>query len=139
MGKDPRRSRRSIVTLIALAAMALAVGAVSPMVAGAATPQSSSIKNSIDACVVLPGFATPPVGFRLHTTGPKNFDKAVGVQASACSSSVQVPSGQYTMAQSLTPAGWHLAQINCFLTGFSEHTVGTVDLSSASVTIKVSH
>jgi hypothetical protein len=139
MAKDRGRSRHSIVQILVLTSMALAVAVVSPTVAGAASPQSGSGKNSIDTCVVLPGFATPPVGFRLHTTGPKNFDKAVGVQASACSSNAQVPSGQYTVAQSLTPAGWHLAQINCFLTGFSEHSVGTVDLSSASVTIKVSH
>jgi hypothetical protein len=133
------RGRRSIVPLLVLAAIALGIGVVSPMLAGAASPPSGTLKSSIDTCVVLPGFATPPVGFRLHTTGPKNFDKAVGLQASACSSSAQVPSGQYTVAQSLTPAGWHLAQINCFLSGFADHSVGAVDLSSASVTIKVAH
>jgi hypothetical protein len=137
MPNDRGRSRRSIVPLLVLAAILLGIGAVSPMVAGAA--QNGTIKSSIDTCVVLPGFATPPVGFRIHTTGPKNFDQAVGLQASACSSRVQVPSGQYTVAQSLTPSGWHLAQINCFISGFADHSVGAVDLSSASVTIKVAH
>jgi hypothetical protein len=137
MANDRGRRRRSIVPLLVLAAIVLGIGVVSPVVAGAA--QNGTIKSSIDTCVVLPGFATPPVGFRVHTTGPKNFDQAVGLQASACSSRVQVPSGQYTVAQSLTPSGWHLAQINCFISGFADHSVGAVDLSSASVTIKVAH
>jgi hypothetical protein len=130
--------RRSSILLLALGATVLAAGMGSPMLAAAAASQSSSNKGSIDACIVLPGFATPPASYSLHSTGPKNFDKTAEFQASACGSYNQVPSGQYTLAQSNTAPGSHLAQIRCFIPGFANHQVGNVDLPSASVTIKVS-
>jgi hypothetical protein len=130
--------RPSPILLLILGAAVLAVGIVSPVLAGAAVSQSSSNKGSIDACVVLPGFATPPASFSLHTTGPKSFDKTADFQASDCRSYNPVQSGQYTVVQSDTAPGSHLAQIHCFIAGFANHQVGTVDLPSASVTIKVS-
>jgi hypothetical protein len=130
--------RLSPILLLVLGAAVLAVGIVSPVLAGAAVTQSSSNKASIDACVILPGFATPPASFSLHTTGPKNFDKTTDFQASDCGSYNPVPSGQYTLVQTNTAPGTHLAQIRCFLPGFANHPVGTVDLASASVTVKVS-
>jgi hypothetical protein len=129
--------RRSSILLLVLGATVLAAGMVSPVLAAAAVSQSSTNKGSIDTCVVLPGFATPPASFSLHTTGPKNFDKTAAFQASDCRSYNPVPSGQYTLVQSNTAPGAHLAQIRCFIAGFADHQVGNVDLPSASVTIKV--
>ena len=130
--------RRASILMLVLGATVLAAGMASPVLAAAAVSQSSSNKGSIDVCIVLPGFATPPASFSLHTTGPKNFDKTAEFQASACGSYNPVPSGQYTLVQSDTAPGSHLAQIHCFIAGFANHQVGTVDLSSASVTVKVS-
>jgi hypothetical protein len=130
--------RRSSILLLVLGATVLAAGMVSPVLAAAAVSQSSSNKGSIDACIVLPGFATPPASFSVHTTGPKNFDKTAEFQASACKSYAQVRSGQYTLVQNNTAPGSHLAEIRCFIAGFADHQVGNVDLPSASVTIKVS-
>jgi len=95
--------------------------------------------NSLDLCVVEPGFATPPDAFGLTTTGPKNFNDTQTLQASACGSYRALPNaGTYTVTQSQTPPGWSLAQIYCYAVASANHRLGTVDLSSSSATFKVS-
>ncbi len=129
--------RRSGVRLLALGAMVLAGGLVSPVAASAAVPLKTSSNGSIDACAILPGFASPPALFHLHTVGPKKFDRVASLQASACASEVNLPSGKYTVFQSFTAPGWHLAQISCFIVGSAANPTGSVDLPSASVTISL--
>lgn len=132
------RSRRRSwsIALVGLVA-ALAAWMIAPVPAGAVNHQSSSPSRSIDVCIVLPGFATPGDSFRLHTTGPNGFDETASFRASACGSYAQVPSGKYTLAQSDTASGWHLAQIYCFAAGSADHPTGSVDLASGSATVKV--
>jgi hypothetical protein len=129
--------RRSSIRLLALGAIVLACGLASPVVASAAVTAKGTNSGSIDACAVLPGFATPPALFHLHTVGPKKFDRVFSLQASACASEVNLPSGKYTVFQSFTASGWHLAQIYCFTVGSAESPTGTVDLPSASVTVNL--
>jgi hypothetical protein len=100
---------------------------------------AASGTNSLDLCVVEPGFATPPDAFGLTTTGPKNFNDTQTLQASACGSYRALSnSGTYTVTQSQTPPGWSLAQIYCYAVASANHRLGTVDLSSSSATFKVS-
>jgi len=100
---------------------------------------AASGPKSLDLCVVEPGFATPPDSFGLTTTGPKNFNDTQTLAASACGSYASLPNGgTYTVTQSQTPSGWHLAQIYCYAVGSANKPDGTVDLSSQSATIKVS-
>ncbi|HEV2310748.1 MAG TPA: hypothetical protein VGU73_09500 [Acidimicrobiia bacterium] len=119
-----------------LCTLGVAVAAV--LLAAPAVASASTGAPSLDLCVVLPGFATPPANFTLHTTGPKNFDESGQLSASACGSYTQVPKGQYTVTQSATASGYHLAQIYCFQAGAADHATGTVDLNSDSVSVKVS-
>jgi hypothetical protein len=129
------RGRMLLCTLgVAVAAVILAA----PAVASATVSRASGGSPSLDVCVVLPGFDTPGAAFTLHTTGPKSFDESGQLSASACGSYTGVPKGQYTVTQSQTPSGFHLAQIYCFAAGASDHSTGNVDLSSDSVSVKVS-
>ncbi|HEV2993633.1 MAG TPA: hypothetical protein VN180_06430 [Acidimicrobiia bacterium] len=124
-----------------LCALGVAVAAVilaAPAVASATVARASGGAPTLDLCVVLPGFDTPGAAFTLHSTGPKNFDESGQLSASACGSYTQVPKGQYTVTQSATPSGFHLAQIYCFQSGAADHATGAVDLSSDSVSVKVS-
>jgi hypothetical protein len=119
------------------------LGTVAMIVAGAALTTgevaSASGTNSLDLCVVEPGFATPGNSFGLTTTGPKNFNDTQTLQASACGSYRALPNaGTYTVTQSQTPPGWSLAQIYCYAVAAANHRLGTVDLSSQSATFKVS-
>jgi hypothetical protein len=129
------RARTLLCTLgVAVAAVILAA----PAVASATVAEASGGAPTLDLCVVLPGFATPGAAFTLTTTGPKNFNESGQLSASACGSYTQVPKGQYTVTQSATPSGFHLAQIYCFQAGAADHATGSVDLSSDSVSVKVS-
>jgi len=129
------RGRAVLCTLgMAVAAVILAA----PAVASATVVEASGGTPGLDLCVVLPGFDTPGAMFTLSTTGPKNFNESGQLSASACGSYTQVPKGQYTVTQSSTPSGYHLAQIYCFTVGAADHSTGTVDLSSDSVNVKVS-
>ena len=139
-GRRSMMAQRRLVSipLLVLGATVLVTGMVTPVLAGAAVSQSSHNKGSIDACVVLPGFAAQSASFSIHTTGPKNFDETATFSGSACSSYARVPPGQYTLTQSDTAPGFHLAQIYCFNAGSADQQAGSIDLPSASVTIKVS-
>jgi hypothetical protein len=131
----PHRGRAVLCTLgAAVAAVILAA----PAVASATVAEASGGAPGLDLCVVLPGFATPGAAFTLTTTGPKNFNESGQLSASACGSYSQVPKGQFTVTQSATPSGFHLAQIYCFQAGAADHVTGSVDLSSDSVSVKVS-
>ena len=124
--------------VLALSAAALILGVLAPVFGGVETAWAASGGRSLDVCVVEPGFATPGDTFGLQTTGPKSFTASAQLQASACGSYPQLPSsGTYTVTQSQTPSGWHLAQIYCYTVASAGTANGTVDLSSASATVKV--
>ena len=120
-----------------LGAAVAALILVAPAAASATVASASTGGPSLDICVVLPGYATPGAAFTLQTTGPKNFNQSGQLSASACGSYTQVPLGQYTVTQSGTPSGYHLAQIYCFAAAAADHGIGSVDLSSSSVSVKV--
>jgi len=131
-------AHRGGAVLGTLAAAVAAVILAAPAVASATVAEASGGSPTLDLCVVLPGFATPGTAFTLSTTGPKNFNESGQLSASACGSYTEVPKGQYTVTQSDTPSGFHLAQIYCFQAGAADHATGSVDLSSDSVSVKVS-
>jgi len=119
------------------ALIAAAACLVMPAAASATVARSSSPATSLDLCVVLPGFATPGASVTLQTTGPSSFNESGQLSASACGSYTHVPKGSYTVTQSQTPSGYHLAQIYCFVPGAAGNAIGNVDLSSDSVNVKV--
>ena len=124
--------------MLSLSAATVATGAVTSALVGVEAAQAASSKPSLDLCVVEPGFATPGDSFALTTTGPKNFNDTATLQASACGSYKQFPAaGSFTVTQSQTPSGSHLAQIYCYSVGTANQANGSVDLSSASVTLNV--
>jgi uncharacterized membrane protein YgcG len=127
----PARTYRFLGAAIAAAACLLMPGTASATVA-----RSSSPSTSLDLCVVLPGFASG-ANVTLTTTGPSNFNESGQLSASACGSYTHVPKGSYTVTQSQTPSGFHLAQIYCFVPGAAGNGIGNVDLSSDSVNVKV--
>ncbi len=131
-------AHRGRAVLGTLAAAVAAVILAAPAVASATVVEASGGTPGLDLCVVLPGFDTPGAMFTLSTTGPKNFSESGQLSASACGSYTQVPKGQFTVTQSATPSGFHLAQIYCFQAGSADHATGNVDLSSDSVSVKVS-
>ncbi len=127
-----------LTSVLVLSAAALILGVVAPAFGGVETALAASGGRSLDVCVVEPGFATPGDTFGLQTTGPKHFSASGQVHASACGTYTPLPSsGTYTLTQSQTPSGWHLAQIYCYTVGSAATANGTVDLSSASATVKV--
>lgn len=131
-----RRTRR-FTPILVLSAATVVTGGLAPTVVGVEAAQAASTKPSLDLCVVEPGFATPGDSFALTTTGPKNFSDTATLQASACGSYKHLPStGSFTVTQSQTPSGWHLAQIYCYSIGSSNQANGTVDLTSMSATVK---
>jgi hypothetical protein len=126
-------------SILLISATTLFAGVLAPVFVGVETAQAANSKPSLDLCVVLPGFATPKDTFGLTTTGPKNFNDTAQLQASACGSYKSLPAlGSYTVTQSQTASGWSLAQIYCYSVGSADQANGTVDLSSASATVKVS-
>jgi hypothetical protein len=128
--------RRLRTGLVVLGTVAMIGAGVAFTTAEAA---SASGTNSLDLCVVEPGFVTPGDNFGLTTTGPKNFNDTQTLAASACGSYRSLPSaGTYTVTQSQTPPGWSVAQIYCYAVAAANHRLGTVDLSSSSATFKVS-
>ncbi len=116
---------------------ALILGVLAPVFGCLETAGAASGGRSLDACVVEPGFATPGDTFGLLTIGPKNFTARAQLPASACGTTPLPTSGTYTVTQSQTPSGWHLAQIYCYAVGSAATANGTVDLGSATVTVKV--
>jgi hypothetical protein len=124
-------------SILLISATTLFAGVLAPAVVGIETAQAASSKASLDLCVVLPGFATPKDTFGLTTSGPKSFSDTAQLQASACGSYKSLPAGTYTVTQSQTASGWSLAQIYCYSIGTADQANGTVDLSSASATVKV--
>ena len=130
------RRGRALMGMVGVAVAAVILAA--PAVASATVARASGGASGLDLCVVLPGFTTPGAAFTLQTTGPKNFNESGQLSASACGSYTQVPKGQYTVTQSATPSGYHLAQIYCFQAGAADHATGSVDLSTDSVSVKVS-
>ncbi len=131
------RTRSRFARVLVLGALLGVAGLVVPAF-GALEPALASAPKSLDLCVVEPGFATPPDSVGLTTTGPKNFNDTQTLAASACGSYTSLPNGgTYTVTQSQTPSGWHLAQIYCYSVGSANKPNGTVDLSSQSATIKV--
>src|SRR5260370_32006362 len=132
-----RRTRRFTPVLL-LSAATLVTSGLASTVVGVEAAQAASTKPSLDLCVVEPGFATPGDSFALTTTGPKNFNDTATLKASACGSYKQLPAtGSFTVTQSQTPSGWHLAQIYCYAVGSADQADGSVDLSSSSANIKV--
>ena len=131
------RRPRGITPVLLLSAAAIFLGVLAPAFAGGASAASG--KNSLDLCVVEPGFATPGDSFGITTTGPKSFNDTATLQASACGSYSSLPaSGTYTATQSQTASGWQLAQIYCYSSGSADKPNGNVNLSSNSATVKVS-
>ena len=131
-------ANRGRAMLCTLGVAVVAVMLAAPAVASAMVARASGGSPSLDLCVVLPGFDTPGANFTLQTAGPKNFNESGQLSASACGSYTGVPKGQYTVTQSQTPSGYHLAQIYCFAAGAADHATGNVNLSSDSVSVKVS-
>jgi hypothetical protein len=124
------------LTPVLVLSAALILGVLAPAFVGVETALAANSGRSLDVCVVEPGFATPGDNFGLQTTGPKNFKASSQVQASACGSYTQLPSsGTYTVTQSQTPSGWHLAQVYCYTVASAATPNGTVDLGSASATV----
>jgi hypothetical protein len=127
-----------LTAVLVLSAAALILGMLAPAFVGVETALAASGSRSLDVCVVEPGFATPGDTFGLQTSGPKNFNANAQLHASACGTYTQLPSsGTYTLTQSQTPSGWHLAQIYCYTVASAATPNGTVDLSSASATVQV--
>lgn len=127
-----------LTPVLVLSASVLILGVLAPAFGGVETALAASSVRSLDVCVVEPGFATPGDTFGLQTTGPKNFNASAQLQTSACGTYTQLPSsGNYTVTQSQTPSGWHLAQIYCYTVANAATANGTVDLGSASATVKV--
>ena len=125
-------------SILVLSAAALILGVLAPVFGGVETALAASGGRSLDVCVVEPGFATPGDTFGLQATGPKHFTASAQLHASACGTYTQLPSsGTYTVTQSQTPSGWHLAQIYCYTVGRAATANGTVDLSFATATVKV--
>ena len=123
--------------VVVVSAATLVTGGLASTVVGVEAAEAAS-KPSLDLCVVEPGFATPGDSIALTTTGPKSFNDTATLKASACGSYKQLPAtGSYTVTQSQTPSGWHLAQIYCYSVGAADQANGTVDLSSVSATVKV--
>jgi hypothetical protein len=132
------RRTRGLTPVLLLSAAALLTGVLAPAFVGVEAAQAASGKPSLDLCVVEPGFATPGDTFGLTTTGPKGFNNTATLQASACGSYKQLPvTGSFTVTQSQTPSGWHLAQIYCYSVGSAANANGTVDVSSQSATVNV--
>ena len=132
-----RRPCRLTVVLV-LSTAAVVLGVLAPAFGGVDTALAASGGRSLDVCVVEPGFATPGDTFGIQATGPKNFSASAQLQASACGSYPKLPtSGTYTVTQSQTPSGWHLAQIYCYTVANAATANGTVDLGSASATVNV--
>ncbi len=132
-----RRASR-LTPVLVLSAAALILGVLAPVLGGVETALAASGGRSLDVCVVEPGFATPGDTFGLQTTGPKNFKASAQLKASACGTYTQLPSSSaYTVTQSQTPSGWHLAQIYCYSVASAATANGTVDLGSASATVTV--
>lgn len=130
--------RPLLFTAVLLISVAAMVAGVLPTALGGIDVAQAASKNSLDLCVVEPGFANPGDSFGLTTTGPSSFNDTQTLQASACGSYSSLPnSGTYTVTQSQTPAGWSLAQIYCYSVGAGNHRNGTVDLSSGSASVKV--
>lgn len=125
-------------SILLISATTLFAGVLAPLFVGVESAQAATSKPSLDLCVVLPGFATPKDTFGLTTTGPKSFNDTAQLQASACGSYKSLPAtGSYTVTQSQTASGWSLAQIYCYSVGSADQANGSVDLSSASATVKV--
>jgi hypothetical protein len=132
-----RRTRRFTPVLL-LSAATLLTGGLAPAFVGVEAAQAASAKPSLDLCVVEPGFATPGDSFGLTAAGPKGFSNTATLQASACGSYKQLPAtGSFTVTQSQTPSGWHLAQIYCYSVGSAANANGTVDVTSQSATVNV--
>src|SRR5713226_6576800 len=131
------RRVRKFVTVLVVSGATLVTGGLASTVVGVEAAQADS-KPSLDLCVVEPGFAKHGDSFGLTTTGPKSINDTATLKASACGSYKQLPaSGSYTVTQSQTASGWHLAQIYCYSVGSADQANGMVDLSSASATVKV--
>lgn len=129
---------RKFTPVLLLSAATLLTGGLAPAFVGVEAAQAASTKPSLDLCVVEPGFATPGDSFGLTTTGPKGFSNTATLQASACGSYKQLPvAGSFTVTQSQTPSGWHLAQIYCYSVGSAANANGTVDLTSQSATVNL--
>jgi hypothetical protein len=132
-----RRPCRLTVVLV-LSAAAVVLGVLAPAFGGVDTALAASGGRFLDVCVVEPGFATPGDTFGVLVTGPKSFSASAQLHASACGTYTQLPaSGTYTVTQSQTPSGWHLAQIYCYAVGSAATSNGTVDLGSATAAVKV--
>ena len=124
--------------VLVFSAAALVLGVLAPVFGAAETALAASGGRTLDVCVVEPGFATPGDTFGLLTIGPKSFTVRAQLHASACGTYTQLPaSGTYTVTQSQTPSGWHLAEIYCYTAGSAATANGTVDLGSATATVKV--
>jgi len=111
-------------------------------VAGAALPEASSSRRSLDICVVLPGFAIPgDATFQIETTGPtvrgKQFKRTSTFDASACLTLRKLPPGTFTMTQIVSPPEWALAAVYCFNTGHAAHPTNKFDPATSSARVKV--